>query len=45
MDPDTAIYHRSKDVNSPTGRYLGEKLKTDPWYKDVVPNVHAALPS
>ncbi|KAI4107684.1 MAG: hypothetical protein LQ339_002590 [Xanthoria mediterranea] len=35
---DTAIYNRTKDVNSNLGRYLAEKLKAEPWYKDVVPN-------
>ncbi|KAL8959800.1 MAG: hypothetical protein Q9193_003395 [Seirophora villosa] len=34
----TAIYNRSKDVNSPNGKYLAEKLKSEPWYKTVVPN-------
>lgn len=36
---DTAIYNRTKDVDSKLGRYLAEKLKAEPWYKDVVPNV------
>ncbi|KAL8726598.1 MAG: hypothetical protein Q9166_006633 [cf. Caloplaca sp. 2 TL-2023] len=35
---DTAIYNRKKDFNSPTGKYLAEKLKLEPWYKDVVLN-------
>ncbi|KAI4272835.1 MAG: hypothetical protein LQ337_005024 [Flavoplaca oasis] len=35
---DTAIYNRSKDVDSSLGKYLAEKLKAEPWYKDVVPN-------
>ncbi|KAI4177592.1 MAG: hypothetical protein LQ348_005794 [Seirophora lacunosa] len=34
----TAIYNRSKDVHSPNGKYLAEKLKSEPWYKTVVPN-------
>ncbi|KAL8966538.1 MAG: hypothetical protein Q9197_005923 [Variospora fuerteventurae] len=35
---ETAIYHRAKDAHSPTGKYLAEKLKPEPWYKSVVPN-------
>ncbi|KAL8953426.1 MAG: hypothetical protein Q9222_000739 [Ikaeria aurantiellina] len=35
---DTAIYNRAKDSDSATGKYLAEKLKIEPWYKDVVPN-------
>lgn len=35
---DTAIYNRTKDITSVTGKYLAEKLKPEPWYKDIVPN-------
>lgn len=37
--PDTALYNRTKDVESATGKYLAEKLKSEPWYKDIVPDV------
>lgn len=40
---DTAIYNRSKDVDSSLGKYLAEKLKAEPWYKDVVPNVWSEI--
>lgn len=36
---DTAIYNRKKDLETVTGKYLAEKLKAEPWYKDIVPNV------
>ncbi|KAL8771607.1 MAG: hypothetical protein Q9209_003050 [Squamulea sp. 1 TL-2023] len=29
---------RNKDVNSSTGKYFAEKLKAEPWYKDLVPD-------
>ncbi|KAL9612309.1 MAG: hypothetical protein Q9167_003088 [Letrouitia subvulpina] len=35
---DTALYNRTKDINSGTGEYLAEKLKSEPWYKDIVPD-------
>ncbi|KAJ9662413.1 D-amino acid oxidase [Coniosporium apollinis] len=35
---DTVVYNRKKDVGSATGNWFAELLKTDPWYKDVVPN-------
>ncbi|KAI4165469.1 MAG: hypothetical protein LQ342_000879 [Letrouitia transgressa] len=35
---DTALYNRTKDVESATGKYLAEKLKSEPWYKDIVPD-------
>ncbi|KAI4184006.1 MAG: hypothetical protein L6R41_005024 [Letrouitia leprolyta] len=37
-EADTAIYNRTKDVTSVTGKYLAEKLKPEPWYKDIMPN-------
>lgn len=33
------LFKRTKDENSPTGVYLADKLKADPWWMDVVPNV------
>ncbi|KAL8666251.1 MAG: hypothetical protein Q9202_001519 [Teloschistes flavicans] len=41
---DTAIYNRKKDLETVTGKYLAEKLKAEPWYKDIVPNFRL-LPS
>ncbi|KAL8733408.1 MAG: hypothetical protein Q9181_003593 [Wetmoreana brouardii] len=41
---DTAIYNRTKDLETTTGKYLVEKLKAVPWYADVVPNFRQ-LPS
>lgn len=35
---DTVVYNRKKDTGSATGTWFAELLKTDPWYKDVVPN-------
>ncbi|KAL8803882.1 MAG: hypothetical protein Q9200_006044 [Gallowayella weberi] len=37
-ESDYAIYNRTKDVNTSTGRYLGQRLMAEPWYKDIVPN-------
>ncbi|KAL8796163.1 MAG: hypothetical protein Q9195_001496 [Heterodermia aff. obscurata] len=34
----TAVYNRSKDAKAATGDWLGELVKPDPWYKDVVPD-------
>jgi D-amino-acid oxidase len=36
---DTIIYNREKDVGTATGEWFAELLKTDAWFKDVVPNV------
>lgn len=36
---DTIIYNRHKDAGSGTADWFSELVKTDPWYKDVVPNV------
>lgn len=36
---DTVIYNRKKDVGTATGDWFSELTRTDPWYKDVVPNV------
>lgn len=33
----TFVYNRSKDIGSTTGNWFAELLKTDPWWKDVVP--------
>lgn len=33
------MYIRKKDLETATGKYLAEKLKLEPWYKDTVPNV------
>ena len=33
-------YNRKKDLESSTGKWIAEALSTDPWYKDLVPNVH-----
>ena len=35
---DTVVYNRAKDVNTATGEWFAELLKTDAWFKDVVPN-------
>ncbi|KAL8637623.1 MAG: hypothetical protein Q9228_005125 [Teloschistes exilis] len=34
----TSVYIRKKDLETATGKYLAEKLKVEPWYKDIVPN-------
>ena len=36
---DTAVYTRTKDAQAATGDWLGELVKPNPWYKEVVPNV------
>ncbi|KAF4312090.1 FAD dependent oxidoreductase [Botryosphaeria dothidea] len=37
---DTVVYNRSKDAGTTTGNWFAELLKTDPWWKDVVPDFH-----
>jgi D-amino-acid oxidase len=36
---DTVVYNRKKDLHTATGEWFAELLKTDAWFKDVVPNV------
>jgi D-amino-acid oxidase len=33
------IYQRAKDKGSATATWFSELLSTEPWFKDVVPNV------
>lgn len=40
VDIATVVYNREKDKQSATGQWFAELLKKEPWYKDVVPNVH-----
>ncbi|KAF2083644.1 D-amino-acid oxidase [Saccharata proteae CBS 121410] len=35
---ETVLHNRQKDVGSTTGDWFAELLKTDPWWKAVVPN-------
>lgn len=35
----TDLFHRGKDAESPTGKWLKELKKLDPWYSDIVPDV------
>ncbi len=42
---DMVIYNRAKDAGSTTALWAGEKLSTQPWFKDVLPNVKPTLPS
>ncbi|KAL1640526.1 D-amino acid oxidase [Diplodia intermedia] len=37
---ETVLHNRSKDVGTTTGNWFSELLKTDPWWKDVVPDFH-----
>ena len=32
-------FNRKRDVESATGRWLAGALSSEPWFKDVVPNV------
>ncbi|KAK8212081.1 D-amino-acid oxidase [Phyllosticta capitalensis] len=34
----TVVQNRSKDVNSAVGTWFAELLRTDPWWKDTVPD-------
>lgn len=40
VDIATVVYNREKDKQSATGQWFAELLKKEPWYKDVVPDVH-----
>lgn len=40
VDIATIVYNREKDKQSATGQWFAELLKKEPWYKDVVPDVH-----
>ena len=41
----TVLHNRTKDVGTTTGNWFAELLKTEPWWKDVVPDVnHSLLP-
>lgn len=35
---ETVLYNRKKDVGTATGDWFAELMKTDAWFKDVVPN-------
>ncbi|KAF2838956.1 D-amino acid oxidase [Patellaria atrata CBS 101060] len=35
---DTLMYNRNKDFGSDTADWFAELLKTDPWWKDLMPN-------
>ncbi|EKG16753.1 FAD dependent oxidoreductase [Macrophomina phaseolina MS6] len=35
---ETVLHNRKKDGGTTTGNWFNELLKTDPWFKDVVPN-------
>ncbi|KAI9724016.1 MAG: hypothetical protein M1812_000734 [Candelaria pacifica] len=35
---DTVIYNREKDIGSVTGDWFAELTKTDPWFKNTVPD-------
>ena len=37
---DTLIISRKKDRETATGDWLEETMKSDPWYKDIMPNVN-----
>lgn len=39
MVADTAVYNREKDAKTITAEWFSELLKTDPWFKETVPNV------
>lgn len=39
MLADTAVYNREKDAKTITAEWFSELLKTDPWFKETVPNV------
>jgi hypothetical protein len=39
------LFKRTKDNDSPTGVYLADKLKVNPWWMDVVPNVCITPPA
>ena len=40
---DAYSYSRSKDFEGSGGSALGKAMSTDPWYKEVVPNVGSSL--
>ncbi|KAF2396533.1 D-amino-acid oxidase [Trichodelitschia bisporula] len=35
---ENVLYNRKKDATTATGEWFAELMRTDPWYKDVVPN-------
>lgn len=37
------IHSRAKDVGTTTAKWFAELLYTDPWFKDVVPNVSGRM--
>lgn len=40
---DAYSYSRSKDFEGSGGSALGKAMSTDPWYKEIVPNVGNSL--
>ena len=40
---DAYSYSRSKDFEGSGGSALGKAMSTDPWYKEIVPNVGSSL--
>jgi D-amino-acid oxidase len=36
---DTVLYNRAKDAGTDVGAWFEDLMSSDPWYKDVVPNV------
>ena len=36
---DAFLYSRSRDFEDSEGSALGKAMSSDPWYKDIVPNV------
>lgn len=50
--PETEIYNRKKDIGSATAKWFADLLSSDPWWKNVVPDVsivhvclHTCLPA
>jgi hypothetical protein len=41
---DAIIYNREKDASKVTADWFSELLSTDPWFKDVVPDVSDPVP-
>ena len=40
---DAYSYSRSKDFEGSGGSALGKAMCTDPWYKEIVPNVGTSI--
>ena len=39
MCAENEVYNREKDAKSATAEWFSELLKSDPWFKETVPNV------